>query len=67
VRLTAIARYKTLNQEFKVLEIDLQAQRVKCEGEVERKYCVLCDQIGKNVCPLPWFRIGDVELTIKET
>ena len=67
MRLTATAKHKTLNREFKVLEIDLAAQRIKCEGSVERQHCVLCEQIGKDgECPLPWFRIRDAELKIEE-
>ena len=66
MKLTATANHKALNREFKVLEIDLAAQRVKCDGHVDKGYCVLCELTGDEGCDLPWFRIGDVELTIKE-
>lgn len=66
MRLTAKAQHKALGREFKVMEIDLVAQRVKCEGKVGRQYCVLCEQVGASECLIPWFRIEDVELEIQD-
>ena len=67
MRLVATAKHKTLKREFRVLEIDLENQRVKCEGSVERHYCVLCEQMGRDKeCPCPWFRIDAVELSVTE-
>jgi hypothetical protein len=63
MKLSASAKHKTLKRTFKVIEIDLAAQRVKCEGHVEKGICVLC-QVTEEGCDLPWFKLNDVELEI---
>ena len=48
-----------------MIEIDLAAQRVKCEGHVEKGICILC-QVTEEGCDIPWFRLDDVELKINQ-
>lgn len=62
MKLKANAKHKTLDRIFKVLEIDLAAQRVKCEGHVDKSICILCPVTQE--CESPWFRLEDVELEI---
>lgn len=63
LKLTATAKHKRLNQEFNVLEIDLERQVVKCEGYVDKGVCIYCPVTTE--CNTPWFWLKDVELNIK--
>jgi hypothetical protein len=62
MKLEASAKHNKLDRIFKVLEIDLVARRIKCEGHVEKGTCVLC-RVTES-CESPWFSLDDVKLEI---
>jgi len=72
LRYSAVAKHKTLNQEFKVSNIDLVNQVVKCEGKAQKKDCLYCTALlssgygqPEEICDEPAFKLNDVELAIK--
>jgi len=72
LRYSAVAKHNTLNQEFKVSNIDLVNQVVKCEGKAQLKDCVYCNALlsygygePEGICDEPAFKLNDVELAIK--